>query len=151
MVGDLPPEIQRYLEVREERANRLLSSKPSPKAFGMGSEVVVTYPPSKFFRKVGTVVDLNYLERSARKGYGDYTVTVEFPGGHRRKFLMGRVRATSILSKPGIEERLESVAAQYNRAKRRRKLLRNLRRKYGNDDDAVFSSPEYMDYMRGDG
>ena len=136
---------ENFLASRERSIDRRLTTKPSPKAFGIGDEVVVTYPPSKFFKKTGTVTDLNYLESSARKGYGDYSVSVEFPGGEIRKFLMGRVRAVSILSQPGIEKSFELSERVYGKAKARLAFTRRLKRKYGEE---FYKTSEYLEGIK---
>ena len=122
--------IQRYIDTKQARINKYLSSKPSPRSFGTGDEVMVTYPPSKYFKKTGTVVDLNYLESSARKGYGDYSVTVEFPGGVRRRFLMGRVQPLSNLSRYP-EGWFEEKERSYSRRAESRKIRGDIVTKYG--------------------
>lgn len=126
-MANLDPEaeerLSRYLEHRKGLAERRLTSKPSPRAFGIGEDIVVVHPDSKYFKRIGTVTDLNYLESSARKGYGDYTVTVDFPDGQTRKFLMGRVRPVSYLTE-ATETYLDIRAGRYAKARERREARR---------------------------
>ena len=135
------PRPRRYERRGEALLYSRLSSKPSPRAFSIGDDVIVTYPESKYFKKTGEVTDLNYLERSARKGFGDYTVTVKFPDGATRKFLMGRVRAVGFAPdtelEPWFQERSKSYAKTREMAKLRGRL-----------GDSYYESPEYLKLLK---
>lgn len=137
MTMELSPGLVKYIKSRQVFIDSHLASKPSPQAFGIGDEVIVVYPPSKYFKQTGEVTDLNYLEASVRKGYSDYTVTVKFPDGGTRKFLMGRVRAVGFASEPQLSSYLEGMSGRYARSRKMRQLKRELGEKY-------FESPEYL-------
>lgn len=130
-----------FLEHKEHLRTKYSTTKPSPRAFGIGDEVIVTYPPSKYFKKTGEVVDFNYLESSARKGYGDYTVTVKFPDGQTRKFLMGRVREVGSASETLLDSWFEKRSRSYAATKKRGQLKKKLGDKY-------YESPEFIKLIK---